>query len=142
MAALSSETVQAGCVAIGGRAALIEGRSEDARADLLLQLVDRGALLVASGRTICLRDGKTLLASPPPDIAGRIEVRGIGSLQREHAERIPVELVVVILDSPPRNPEERRTRTLAGIELPVLALGPADTAGAIKVELALEALAR
>lgn len=141
MAVLSSETAQACCVAIDGRAVLIEGRPEEARTDLLLRLIDRGATLVAAERTLCAREGRVLLASPPADAAGRIEVRGLGIIQREHVERMPVALVVVILDSPPRHPEERRTRTLAGIELPVLALGPAELAGPIKVAWALERVA-
>ncbi len=142
MAVLSSETIQAACAALDGRAVLIESRNPELRSDLLIQLLDRGAGLVANGRTICLRESGKLLASPLAGEGGHIEVRGVGIIARDAQERVPVSLVVVLLDSPPRNPNERRTRTIAGVELPVLALAAGDPAAAIKVGLALETVTR
>ena len=46
MAPLSSETLHATTVAIGGRAVLIEGPSGSGKSDLALRLIDRGARLV------------------------------------------------------------------------------------------------
>ena len=47
VAELSSETLHASCVAIDGRAVLIEGRSGEGKSDLALRLIDRGAALVS-----------------------------------------------------------------------------------------------
>ncbi|MFN3389305.1 MAG: HPr kinase/phosphorylase, partial [Allosphingosinicella sp.] len=47
-----SETVHASCVAIGGRAVLIAGRSGSGKSDLALRLIDRGARLVSDDYTI------------------------------------------------------------------------------------------
>lgn len=135
---LSSETIHASCVAIGGRAVLIEGRSGEGKSDLALRLIDRGAALVSDDQTICLRQEGALLACPPATIAGKIEVRGVGILEMPHEERVPVTLLIAILDAPPRFPEDRRTRRVAGIDVPVLALAALEPSAPIKVELALK----
>ena len=69
MTALSSETVHASCVAIRGRAVLIEGRSGSGKSDLALRLIDHGAMLVSDDYTLLTRDGTRLIATPPPTIA-------------------------------------------------------------------------
>lgn len=137
---LSSETIHASCVAIGGRAVLIEGRSGEGKSDLALRLIDRGAVLVADDQTICQRKGTGLIACPPPTIAGKIEVRGIGIIEMPFVESVPIDLLIVILDAPPRFPEDTRTRRVAGINVPVLALAALEPSAPIKVELALKKL--
>src|SRR3546814_9666093 len=56
MTTISSETLHASCVAIGGRAVLIEGPSGSGKSDLALRLIDRGAKLVADDYTILTRE--------------------------------------------------------------------------------------
>lgn len=139
---LSFETIHASCVAIGGRAVLIEGRSGEGKSDLALRLIDRGAMLVSDDQTICQRQNAGLIASPPPTIAGKIEVRGVGIVEMPHVAQVPVDLLIVILDAPPRFPEDSRTRRVAGIDVPVLALAALEPSAPIKVELALKRLAQ
>lgn len=135
MAALSSEAIQAACVAVNGRGVLIECREGEGRVNLALRMIDRGAVLVADVQTICLRRDNGLLASAPAGAAGRIEVRGLGILEMPHAEHVPVDLLIVLLDAGPRFPEDKRTRTIAGVDVPALALSASDAAAAIKAEL-------
>lgn len=141
---LSSETIHASCVAINGRAVLIEGRSGEGKSDLALRLIDRGAALVSDDQTICHRASRVgdLLASPPATIAGKIEVRGIGIIEMPHVDKVPIDLIIVILDTPPRFPEERRTRRIAGVEVPCFPLPALEPSAPIKVELALKQLGR
>jgi len=139
---VSSETVHGACVAIGGRAVLIEGRSGEGKSDLALRLIDRGAILVADGQVVCHRNDKALLASAPSHLTGRIEVRGLGIVEMPSVERVPVDLLIVILDTPPRFPEDAQTRRIAGIDVPVLALAALEPSAPIKVELALKQGAR
>lgn len=134
---VSTETVQAACVAVNGRAVLIESRTDEARTDLTLRMIDRGAVLVADDCTVCVRQSGALLASAPAAARGRIEVRGLGIVDMSYAERVPVDLLVVLLDSPPRFPEDQRTRRIAGIDVPVLPLAVLDPSAPIKVELAV-----
>ena len=138
MAALSSEVVHAACVAVNGRGVLIECREGEARIDLTLRMIDRGGVLVADAQTICMRQDGKLLGSPTAPRAGRIEVRGLGIVPMDFAERVPVELLIVLLDPNPRFPEDNRTRSIAGVEVPVLALTAEDAAAPIKAELWLK----
>ncbi|HEX8302215.1 aldolase [Sphingomonas sp.] len=138
MAVLSSEAIQAACVAVDGRGVLIECREGEGRTGLALQMIDRGATLVADAQTVCLRHEGVLLASPVAGAGGRIEVRGLGIVETPHAERVPVELLIVLLDAGPRFPEDKRTRSISGIDVPVLALASSDPAAPIKAELWLK----
>lgn len=141
MVALSSETLHASCIAIDGRAVLIEGRSGEGKSDLALRLIDRGALLVSDDYTICTRTDGVLYGAPPATIAGKIEVRGIGIVELPHADRAPIALLVTILDDPPRLPEGPRTRRIAGVDVPHVDLPALEPSAPVKVELALRHLA-
>lgn len=140
MAILSSETLHASCVAIDGRAVLVEGRSGEGKSDLALRLIDRGAMLVADDYTICTRRDGLLHAAAPATIAGRIEVRGIGVIPMPHAESAPIALLVTIFDDPPRMPDLPQQRRIAGVDVPVVALPALEPSAPIKVELALRHL--
>ncbi|CAN5273524.1 HPr kinase/phosphatase C-terminal domain-containing protein [soil metagenome] len=134
---LSSETLHASCVAIGGRAVLIEGPSGVGKSDLALRLIDRGAVLVSDDYTLTQRANNVLLASAPPTIAGKIEVRGLGIEQMPHIDRVPVALVITLVDVIERLPELPGVRKTAGIEIPVVAVVPLEASAPIKVEMAL-----
>lgn len=137
MAIISSETLHASCVAIAGRAVLIEGRSGEGKSDLALRLIDRGAVLVSDDYTICARTDGVLLGSAPANIAGKIEVRGIGVIDMPHQDRMPIALLVTILDAPPRMPEGPKKRRIAGVDVPEVALAALEPSAPVKVELAL-----
>lgn len=142
MTEVSSERIHASCVAIGGRAVLLCGASGSGKSDLALRLIDRGAELVADDQVLLTRDGNTLRASPPATIAGKIEVRGLGILAMPHRTAMPVSLLIQLDDPIARMPLDARSRTLAGIDVPVIALAPLEPSAPIKVELALKELGR
>src|SRR6266576_2932229 len=91
---LSAETVHASTIASDGRAVLITGPSGSGKSDLTLRLLDRGFTLVSDDQTIVRKDGSRLLASAPPTIAGKLEIRGIGIVEMERVEDVPVALLV------------------------------------------------
>lgn len=134
---LSSDTIHASCVAIDGVAVLIEGRSGAGKSDLALRLIDRGAVLVSDDYTTLVRRDGTLIARPPANLAGRIEVRGIGIVEMDHVADVPVALIVVIVEAPPRMPADGRRRRIAGVELHEIALPALEPSAPVKVELAL-----
>ena len=136
MTELSSETIHASCVAIGGRAVLLAGRSGVGKSDLTLRLIDRGAVLVSDDYTQLLRRDGTLRATPPATIAGRIEVRGIGIVEMPHVADVPVALLIEC-DAPVVRMPERATRRLAGVDVPVGILAPLEASAPRKVELML-----
>ncbi|QIG80572.1 HPr kinase/phosphorylase [Stakelama tenebrarum] len=137
MAELSTETVHASCVAIGGRAVLIEGASCAGKSDLALRLIDRGAMLVADDYTICTRRDRVLCAAPPTTIAGKIEVRGVGIVEMSYESDVTVALHIAIDAAPPRFPEGFGTRRVAGVDIPSLTLPALEASAPLKVEYAL-----
>lgn len=139
MTELSSETIHASCVAIGGAAVLIEGRSGTGKSDLALRLIDRGAVLVSDDYTTLIRRDGTLYATAPATLAGKMEVRGLGIVELPHVTDVPVVLLVAIVPQPPRMPGGGRTRRLAGVDLREIALPALEPSAPIKVELALKA---
>lgn len=130
------ETIHASTVAIDGVAVMILGASGAGKSDLALRLIDRGARLVADDYTALDVSGDRLLASAPPTIAGRIEVRGIGIVPCPHVDGVPVALAVRIDPAPVRMPL-RATLTFAGVAVRCVALDPHLPSAPIAVELAL-----
>jgi hypothetical protein len=134
---LSSETLHASCVAIGGRAVLIGGRSGSGKSDLALRLIDRGASLVSDDYTLVRRVEGRLLASPPETIAGRIEVRGVGIVTLPADRDVPVALFVDLDLASQRLPQPGDSRIVAGMDIPVLGMAGLEPSAPLKVEAAL-----
>jgi serine kinase of HPr protein (carbohydrate metabolism regulator) len=137
---LSAETVHASCVAIDGRAVLISGPSGAGKSDLALRLLDRGFTLVSDDQTIVRRDGERLVASAPPQIAGKLEIRGLGILEMETAADVPVALLVELTGDIQRLPDDNRERPLLGVSLPLVSIDAQAASAASKVALALDRL--
>lgn len=140
--ALSSETLHATSVAIGGRAVLLSGPSGSGKSDLALRLIDRGAKLVSDDYTLVKRiaPGQSV-ATAPDTIAGKMEVRGLGILPMPHDNDVPVALIVYLIDQVERMPVELTRRSIAGVDVPVARIAPFEASAPIKVELALKAIA-
>jgi serine kinase of HPr protein (carbohydrate metabolism regulator) len=141
MRALSSETLHASCVAIDGRAVLIEGRSGSGKSDLALRLIDRGGVLVSDDQVIVRRDGTRAIANPPETIAGKIEVRGLGIVAMPIERDVPVSLIVWLVENEIERMPEGSSRAVAGIDLPLISLRPFEASAAAKVAVALSHLA-
>jgi serine kinase of HPr protein (carbohydrate metabolism regulator) len=135
---LSAETIHASCVAVGGRAVLIGGPSGAGKSDLALRLLDRGFALVSDDQTIVRRDGERLIASAPPQIAGKLEVRGIGIVDVDRAETAEVALVVELTSDIERMPDESRERLILGVKVPLVTIDAMTASAASKVALALD----
>ncbi len=137
---LSSETHHASTVAADGRAVLITGPSGSGKSDLALRLLDRGFTLVSDDQTIVRREGNRLIASAPPNIAGKLEIRGVGIVEMDTVRDVPVALVVQLTSEIERLPDERRERPVLGIKLPLVSVDALTASAASKVALALDRL--
>lgn len=135
---LSSETVHASTVAIDGRALLITGPSGSGKSDLALRLLDRGFMLVSDDQTIVRREGDRLIASAPSNIAGKLEIRGIGIVDMDHAGDMPVALLVELISDIERMPDDRRERPILGISLPLISIDAMAASAPSKVAVALD----
>jgi serine kinase of HPr protein (carbohydrate metabolism regulator) len=135
---LSAETIHASTVAKDGRAVLITGPSGSGKSDLALRLLDRGFTLVSDDRTIVRKDGDRLLASAPPNIAGKLEIRGIGILDMEAAADMPVALLIELTSDIQRLPDDSRERPILGVRLPIITIDAMTDSAPAKVALALD----
>ncbi|MDP4574631.1 HPr kinase/phosphatase C-terminal domain-containing protein [Qipengyuania sp. G39] len=123
-------------VAIGGRALLIEGAPGVGKSSLALALIDRGAVLIGDDAIeLVVQDG-ALIAAPPPNTSGLIEVRNIGLVELPTA-RAPVALVLKLDPDAPRFPMEVPTTVMADIFVPLLPFAPGDATQALRAEHAL-----
>ncbi len=128
--------LHATAVALGGRGVVLTGPPGSGKSDLALRLIDRGAILIADDQILAeARDG-ALWLSPPPAIAGLIEVRGVGLVRVSCASDVPASLLVRLVGPVPRLPEAE-TVELGGVAIPALTLAPFEASAALKVERAL-----
>lgn len=143
MASGSSANIHASCVEIAGAGVLLRGAPGSGKSDLALRLVDQGARLVSDDRTDLVREAGHVLASAPEEIAGLMEVRGIGIVRLPPLASTRLGLVV---DLVPAEKIERmpgpHSEDVVGIALPVLKLAPFEAAAAAKVRLAANMVAR
>lgn len=128
---------QATCIAIKGRAVLIEGASKSGKSSLALSLIDRGADLVGDDGVLLHASAGRLLAHPHPNTRGLIEVRNLGILRFPCLDEAPVALLIRLSDDAPRFIEAAARVEVGGIALPSIHIWPHAGPLAIKVELAL-----
>lgn len=135
--------IHATCVEIAGTGVLLRGESGSGKSDLALRLIDEGARLVADDRTDLVRDGDRVLASAPREIAGLLEVRGLGVVRHPAADSKPVGLVIDLVpaDRIERMPTHRR-EDLLGLAITAMDLAPFEVGAAAKVRLAADMVAR
>jgi serine kinase of HPr protein (carbohydrate metabolism regulator) len=144
MARPGADTLHGTCVAIGDRGVLLTGPSGSGKSDLALRLIEDGgvpaARLVADDRVrLALADGR-LVASPPPTIAGRLEVRGLGIVRVPHVEQAEVALLIELVEpAEVRRWPDRDTVSFLGTAVPRLRLAAFQASAPAKIRAALKA---
>ena len=127
----------ASCVAIGGVALAIEGAPGSGKSSLALALIDRGAVLIGDDAVRLTRDSDRLLANPPPNIEGLLEVRGVGLFEMPLSAPCPLALVLSLGTDGERLPENAQSREILGVRVPAIAFTPGSIAPALRAEMAL-----
>ncbi|WP_428684241.1 HPr kinase/phosphorylase [Sphingopyxis sp.] len=135
------QNIHASCVAAGSGGVLILGNPGQGKSDLALRLIDRGARLVADDRCDIWYDRERLWCRPPEILAGKLEVRGIGIVDKSWTAPVPLALAVRLTDRYDRMPSVNQVETVAGHPLPALLLSAFEASAPIKILLALEQLA-
>lgn len=135
--AAGASTIHASAVLVGSKAALIRGPSGSGKSRLawdLLQAAAQGALpfarLVADDRVFVEAHAGRLLVRPAPELAGMIEIYGLG-IRRLTFE--PVAAVGLVIDlaaeDAARLPDPAAGETVvAGVSLPRLAVATGQQA--------------
>ena len=139
-ARLSSENLHASCVANEGRAVLISGPSGSGKSDLALRLIDRGFSLVSDDRTIVRKEGARLVSSAPGTIRGKLEIRGVGIVDMETVQDVPVALIVELTSDIQRLPDDSRERLIMGTAIPLISVDALTASAPSKVAIALDRL--
>ncbi len=116
-----SETVTASAVVYRGAGILIRGAPGTGKSSLALMLIEGGGRLVGDDRVHLGACHGRIIASGHGTIAGRIELRGHGLVERPFEPSAIVRLVVdlALPDQIERLPEpDELTATLLGVQLP------------------------
>ncbi len=127
-------------ISIDGHAVLIMGESGSGKSDLALRLIDRGAILISDDIVFLETHDNAPMLTVAPNIAGKIEVRGVGISNVDFIASAPLRLVVEFVDAPDRLPDENPRATIGDYFVPVSKLNPFEQSSAIKVEFALRAV--
>lgn len=153
------EIVHATCVALDGRGILIRGKPGAGKSDLALRCLmmcaspfsSRGFQLVADDQVVVERNGGCLVATAPPVLRGKLEVRGHGIIDlcgggsgvqgpTALAERAEIALIVDICDpgeAVERLPDPVPTADLLGCLLPLMRLHAFEASAPAKLAVAL-----
>jgi serine kinase of HPr protein (carbohydrate metabolism regulator) len=123
------------------RGVLLRGPSGSGKSDLALRLIDEGGRLIADDQTHLARKGHALIASPPPVLAGMIEVRGIGIVKLPRGRLLAAAPLALLVDLVRAEAVERMPEPayemVQDVKLPRLVLAPFEVSTVAKLRLAL-----
>ncbi|WPB84625.1 HPr kinase/phosphorylase [Sediminicoccus rosea] len=130
------------CAALAGEGVLLLAPPGGGKSDLLLRLLGQGWILVADDQVMLEADQGLLRASPPSALAGRMEVFGLGLLERLPWQAAPLRLAAHLVPQAelPRLPEPAAWSAL-GISLPAIRLHGAAPSAPELLRRALDVLA-
>lgn len=91
--------IHATLVSFQNKGILLRGKSGSGKSDLALRLITlHGAILVADDRVdLCVRNN-ALLGSSPQEIAGKMEIRGVGIAKLPFLTQAEISLCVDLVD--------------------------------------------
>lgn len=90
----NSLIVHATAIAVNEKAVLIKGASGSGKSSLGLDMMARGAALVADDKVILTPNDASIILTCPEPLQGKIEARGVGILHAAFVERVELALVV------------------------------------------------
>ena len=138
------------CIAFGATGLLLRGPSGAGKSDLALRLINRPNIrpdmavrLVADDQVELSRRDDELWASAPSQIAGLLEVRGVGLVRFETHGDVRLRLVLDLCPTGavPRLPEADRC-TIDGVALPLYPFAPFEASAPDKVSILVRSLAQ
>lgn len=135
--------LHASCAALEGEAVLILAPPGGGKSDLLLRLMGRGWDLVADDQLVLRPVEGRLEASPPAELAGRMEVFGLGLVEGLRWRAAPLRLAVRLVprEQVARLPVPQEWGSL-GVTLPMLELNGSAPSAPEVLACALGALTR
>ena len=142
------QTIHGACLQVGSAGVLVLGPPGSGKSALALELIDTPghalggpllkARLVADDQVVIRREGNTLHASPPEELAGLLEVRGLGVVHVKHLPATRLRMAVML--APWREIERLpglESYALLGLSLPLARIDPARPGAPARVRAAL-----
>lgn len=139
------------CLSLAGSGVLLVGKPGMGKSDLALRLIDQGgfglsgrerqALLVADDQVVIRKLGDALIASAPPALKGKLEIRGLGIAELVTEPQVPLRLAVRLTPAAEieRLPDLGRSRMeILGIGLPLILLDPEKASAPARLRAALD----
>ena len=139
------------CLAIGGEGVLLMGQPGSGKSDLALRLIDQGgvglsgrlreAQLVADDQVVIRRSEGVLMASAPPSLRGKLEIRGLGIAELPVVAEARLRLAVRLTPSTEieRMPDLGSARMdILGIAVPLVLLDPHNASAPARLRAALD----
>jgi HPr kinase/phosphorylase len=132
MTGSATATVHASAVRVGDRAVLIRGPSGSGKSRLAFDLILAGrsgqlppAVLVGDDRVHLVTSAGNLMVRPARELAGLIEIRGLGIRRIDHASEAAVGLVVDLAadDAERLPPPEALLARISGVLIPRIPVG-------------------
>ncbi len=127
MTSQAGASIHASAVLVGDRAVLIRGPSGSGKSRLAFDLILAGragqsakTTLIGDDRVRLITQGSQLLVQNIPELAGMIEIRGLGIRKIDNASEAVVGLVIDLAatDAERLPPPEALKTTISGVELP------------------------
>ena len=143
------------CLAIGAEGVLLVGKPGAGKSDLALRLIDqrgrgltgelRAAELVADDQVVIRRLRDQLVASAPPALRGKLEIRGLGIAELAVVAETRLRLAVRLTPAAEieRLPDLGRARMdILGESLPLILLDPQNASAPARLRAALDQFVR
>jgi serine kinase of HPr protein (carbohydrate metabolism regulator) len=133
--------IHASAVYLFQYAVLILGKSGSGKSDLVLRLIEnKQARLVADDRVVLTEDKGKLTASAPDNLAGLLEVRGVGIVNMPYEKKAEVALAVRLVE---KNSEIERFpedlfETFQGVSVPLIKLVSFENSAVDKIVIKLK----
>jgi HPr kinase/phosphorylase len=131
------ERLHATAVEVGGKGVLLIGPSGSGKSDLALRLIDRGATLISDDGVLVEPGDPHPVLRTAPNIAGMIEMRGVGIVKRPFADGITLHLVAVLGDTSERMPPDGQCTDIAGSPVRMIRLSALEASAPLKIEQVL-----
>ncbi|MBO42395.1 MAG: hypothetical protein CMM28_01595 [Rhodospirillaceae bacterium] len=132
------KSVHGTVIAIDGNGLLLQGKSGSGKSDLALRFLEVGARLVADDQAILRVANGQVFAEAPPQLFGRLEIRGIGIVDVPVIPKVCVSMVVLLR---PKNEIERLPESdsmeILGVTVPVIFISAFEASAVAKIRFAI-----
>ena len=132
--------MHATAVVVNNCGVLLTGKSGSGKSDLALRLIEsKNAALIADDAVLLEKKEQKLYARAAENIAGLLEVRGVGLVKYPYIKEAPVDLCVNLTDdtSAIERLPEKRTKHILGLEIKQIDLYAKENSAPEKVMAAI-----